>query len=132
MDLPLFSSDEDISKLAQKILLRTMEICESIGINFIELPCVGNSSIKKDSSTNKLVKILSGLDNKAKQYGISFILETDLPPERNAALMENMSGLSVGLYFDMGNKVLVYFVLYLCLKLLPNPKRILLVKTFLY
>ena len=43
------------------------------------------------------------MDAKAKQYGINFILETDLSPERNSALMENMSGLSVGLNFDMGN-----------------------------
>jgi len=103
MDLPLFSSDNDISRLSQNILLKTMEICESIGINFIELPCVGNSSIKDDSSTNKLVEILSGLDNKAKQYGIHFILETDLNPEDNVKLMKKMNGISVGLNFDMGN-----------------------------
>ena len=55
------------------------------------------------SGVKKLTNILSNLDAKAKQYGISFILETDLTPERNAALMEKMRGLSVGLNFDMGN-----------------------------
>lgn len=103
MDIPLHSKDENTASLAFNILKKTMETCESFGIKYIEIPLVGNSSLKTDSDFNNLVKQLTKLDNKAKNYSIDFILETDLPPERNASLMENMSGLSVGLNFDMGN-----------------------------
>jgi len=103
MDIPLHSKDENTASLAFNILKKTMETCENFGIKYIEIPLVGNSSLKTDSDFNNLVKQLTKLDNKAKNYSIDFILETDLPPERNASLMENMSGLSVGLNFDMGN-----------------------------
>jgi L-ribulose-5-phosphate 3-epimerase len=103
MELPLHSSDNNTSRFARTILTKTMEACESLGIPFIEIPLVGKGSLCNTSDAGKLADIFSDLESKAKQYGISFILETDLPPERNAALMEKMSGLSVGLNFDMGN-----------------------------
>ena len=80
-----------------------MEVCENIGIHFIELPFVGKSSINEDSDINKLIEIFSKLENKAMEYGINFIFETDLNPEKNSKLMEKMNGMSVGLNFDMGN-----------------------------
>jgi hexulose-6-phosphate isomerase len=103
MDVPLHSPDDNISKSARTSLIKTMEACDSIGIQFIEIPLIGKSALSAAADFQNLTGILSSLDSKANQYGISFILETDLPPERNAALMENMSGLSVGLNFDMGN-----------------------------
>jgi len=103
MEFPLHSSDNNTSRIAQKILTKTMEACESIGIQFIEIPLIGKSTLNDTSDVKKLTNIFSNLDAKAKQYGISFILETDLTPEHNAALMEKMRGLSVGLNFDMGN-----------------------------
>ena len=103
MDIPLHSQDDNTAKLAATILHKTMDACESLGIQFIEIPLVGNSALSDNADHENLIRQLANFDNKAKQYGISFILETDLPPERNVALMENMSGLSVGLNFDMGN-----------------------------
>ena len=103
MDIPLHSQNNNIAKLAASILHKTIESCESLGIQFIEIPLIGNSALSDDTDQQNLIKQLANLDNKAKQCGISFILETDLPPERNVALMKNMSGLSVGLNFDMGN-----------------------------
>ena len=103
MDIPLHASDSNIAKVARTILTKTMEACESIGIQFIEIPLIGKSTLNDAFDVQNLTDIFSCLDAKAKQYGISFIFETDLPPEGNASLMENMSGLSVGLNFDMGN-----------------------------
>ena len=53
-----------------------MEICEDFGIKYIEIPLVGNSSLKTESDFNSLVKQLANLDKKAKKYNIDFILET--------------------------------------------------------
>ncbi len=103
MDIPLHSQNNNIAELAVAILQKTIESCESLEIQFIEIPLIGNSALSDDNDQQNLIKQLAKLDNKAKQCGISFILETDLTPERNVDLMENMSGLSVGLNFDMGN-----------------------------
>jgi len=103
MDVPLHSSDKSISKYALGSLIKTMEACESIGIRFIEIPLVGKSTLNDSSDYQILFEIFSKLDSKVKQYGISFLLETDLSPELNVTLMKKMCGLSVGLNFDMGN-----------------------------
>ena len=103
MDIPLHSKDENTASCAFNILKKTMEICENFGIKYIEIPLVGNSSLKTDSDFNSLVKQLAKLDKKAKKYNIDFILETDLPPEQNVSLMKSMIGMSVGMNFDMGN-----------------------------
>ena len=103
MDINLHSKDKNIASLAFNILLKTMETCENMGVKFIEIPLIGNSALKKESDFNILIEQLSRLDNKAKKYGIDFILETDLSPDRNVTLMQSMSGMSVGMNFDMGN-----------------------------
>lgn len=103
MDIPLHSKDENTASCAFNILKKTMEICENFGIKYIEIPLVGNSSLKTESDFNSLVRQLTKLDKKAKKYNIDFILETDLPPEKNVSLMKSMIGMSVGMNFDMGN-----------------------------
>ena len=103
MDIALHSKDENTASYAYNILKKTMETCENFGIKYIEIPLVGNSSLKTDSDFNNLVKQLTKLDKKAKKYSIDFILETDLPPEQNVSLMKSMVGMSVGMNFDMGN-----------------------------
>ena len=103
MDITLHSKDENTASFVFNILKKTMETCENFGIKYIEIPLVGNSSLKTDSDFNNLVKQLTKLDKKAKKYSIDFILETDLPPEQNVSLMKSMVGMSVGMNFDMGN-----------------------------
>jgi L-ribulose-5-phosphate 3-epimerase len=103
MEFPLHSSDNKISTIAQKILIKTMEVCGNFGIQFIEIPLIGKASLNQDYYIQRLTDTLSNLDAKAREYGLSFILETDLSPESNAKMMEKMSGISVGLNYDMGN-----------------------------
>ena len=103
IDIPLHSKDDSTSKSAISIMHDTMNACESLGIQFIEIPLVGNGSLSDNADIEKFIKQISSLDKKAKEFGIHFILETDLPPEDNVKLMKNMNGLSVGLNFDMGN-----------------------------
>jgi L-ribulose-5-phosphate 3-epimerase len=103
MDITLHSKDENTANLAFNILNKTMDACENMGIKYIEIPLVGNSALKTESDFNILMEKLYNLDKKAKEFRISFILETDLSPEQNVSLMKSMEGLSVGMNFDMGN-----------------------------
>ena len=103
METPLHSRDVSIQEMAVDILAQTMDACEDLGIPYIEIPLIGDSAIKDSNDRQHLITELANFDDKAKEYGISFVLETDLSPEANVSLMKRVNGLSVGLNFDMGN-----------------------------
>ena len=56
MDIPLHSQDDNTAKLAATILHKTMEACESLGIQFIEIPLVGNSALSDNADHQKLIR----------------------------------------------------------------------------
>ena len=103
MDIELQSDDYQISSKAFKILENTIFACSSLGINFIEIPLVGDGSIVENDKKIAFIRQIEKLDEIAKKHNIEFLLETDLTPSNNLTLMKEMDGLSVGLNFDMGN-----------------------------
>ena len=103
INFPLQSINAEVSKKSFSILDKTIEACDNLGIKFIEIPLVGNASLKNKKSYELLLNVLSKFNKKAERSGVTFVLETDLKPSQNVILMEMMDGLPVGLNFDMGN-----------------------------
>ena len=56
MDIPLHSQDDNTAKLAATILLKTMDACESLGIQFIEIPLVGDGALSDDTDHKNLIR----------------------------------------------------------------------------
>ena len=100
---PIHSGDDEVSNFARETLTKTIETCNAVGIEFIEIPLVGVSSIRTNDDFEKFVNTILQYGNKIEEYGLCFVLETDLSPSMNVNLMENLDGLAIGLNYDMGN-----------------------------
>ena len=92
---PIHSGDDEVSIL-QETLTKTIETCNAVKTEFIEIPLVGVSSIRTNDDFEKFVNTILQYGNKFEEYGLCFVLETDLSPSMNVNLMENLDGLATG------------------------------------
>lgn len=84
-----------------KYLKRLISNCESLGIKFIVLPLVDNSSIKNLEEENYLKKLIINLKSKLKKTKIIF--ETDYPPEEILRFIKYFNLEKFGINYDTGN-----------------------------
>ena len=103
MDQPLSDNKNLQIEPSYIALEKLIKKCKFLEISFIELPLIKKSKIRTKHDLNKLIHNLESLKKLSIDCGVTFLLETDLNPNKNFELMKELSGLPVGLNYDTGN-----------------------------
>lgn len=74
-----------------------------LGITYIVIPFVDSSSLATDAERDALPGILAGALKEAKDCGVELHLETDLPPQAFAKLLERAGHSHLKANYDIGN-----------------------------
>jgi L-ribulose-5-phosphate 3-epimerase len=86
-----------------------IERARAVGATYIVLPFVDSSSLRSDQEVQVLVTSLRGVLPAAERAGVELHLETDLPPERFRALIDQVGHPLVRANFDSGNSASLGF-----------------------
>ncbi|PJZ70383.1 xylose isomerase [Leptospira perolatii] len=103
MEAPLHHADEAVSRHSQKILKDLLNRGKILGLTDIVIPCVDQSSIKDKEAQDRFYENLMSLVNLAELCNINLSLETDLPPEPFAELVNRFDSNFVTVNYDTGN-----------------------------
>ncbi len=103
MEQPLVRCS-DTERLERIELLRLLlRQTASLGARHIMLPFVDNSSLKTDEEVTSVVSSLRAVLPEAAVLGVGIHLETDLPPERQRALLDQLPEEHLQVTYDIGN-----------------------------
>lgn len=80
-----------------------------LGVTYMVLPFVDSSSLRSDVQRAALPAILSGVLKQAKAANVELHLETDLPPQEFAALLERIGHTHLKANYDIGNSASLGF-----------------------
>lgn len=103
MDAPLHANGDDRAAASQDILRRLLDTGSQLGLTDIVIPCVDRSALRSREDVTALVRALRPLLDAAERTGINLSLETDLSPERFAALLDSFDSPRVTVNYDSGN-----------------------------
>ncbi len=103
MEAPLHHTDDSVAAKSRSIVGRLLDSGATLGVTDIVIPCVDQSSLADQGAEGRLVRALTPLVDTAHEKGINLSLETDLPPDRFASLLERFNSLRVTANYDTGN-----------------------------
>lgn len=103
MEAPLHHPDLQVAKQSQDILRRLLCKGKPLGLTDIVIPCVDRASLLDLADRDRFVRSLSPALEEAEDKGINLSLETDLPPEAFAALLERFDSSRITVNYDTGN-----------------------------
>lgn len=84
-------------------LKKLINSCKIIGIKYIVIPLVDNSSIKSNKiNEKKILKYFKGLNNLLTKKNVEILFELDFPPNRVLKFMNKFSK-KFGINYDTGN-----------------------------
>jgi hexulose-6-phosphate isomerase len=110
IELPILrTTDGERSDRIQKFLW-LLSRCAAAGIRRIVVPFLDRSRINNDVERLEVARILHTLLPAASAYGIELHLETSLPPQQFAALLEDASHPLVRVTYDSGNSASLGYV----------------------
>jgi len=98
MQLPLHKDNYGI-----KFLKKTIINSNKIGVKYLVLPCVDQSSLKNENDIRKLTSILIDLDPLLKKYNIILSIESDLNPKNFLKFIKKINSSNVSVNYDTGN-----------------------------
>jgi L-ribulose-5-phosphate 3-epimerase len=103
VDFPLCSDDLEIRIKAKGMLLELIEVCPEIGINLIEIPLIGRSSIKENSHQEATLSFLFSLYEILEKKDMFLLLETDLEPLEVKKITDLFPSNRIQINYDTGN-----------------------------
>lgn len=103
MEAPLHHPDHDVAAHSQHILMLLLKHGQKLGLTDIVIPCVDQSSFSDRSAQDRFVQVLNSVLEAAEDSRINLSLETDLPPEPFAALLQRFDSKRVTVNYDTGN-----------------------------
>src|SRR5262249_51492329 len=103
MESPLLSSNKETAEEAASMLRNLLQSCRELGLPFIELPFMGDNSLKDALAFDRLDAILDWALPLAEACEVDVLLETDLGPEALAKLLTRVAHPRFGLNYDTGN-----------------------------
>ncbi|HEC25931.1 MAG TPA: sugar phosphate isomerase/epimerase [Gammaproteobacteria bacterium] len=109
MEAPLHSTNEAVILRSQGVLMRLLETVRPLGVTDIVIPCVDQSSLKDGASQRKFVNNMLPFVEHAEKLDINLALETDLPPEPFAELLDQFDSRCVSVNYDIGNSAALGF-----------------------
>ena len=102
MEAPLHHPDEQIAAQSQIVLRRLLSNGKKLRLTDIIVPCVDQSGVNNAAIERLIVRIRPLLEA-AEASGINICLETDLPPQPFAELLERFDSPRVTINYDTGN-----------------------------
>jgi hexulose-6-phosphate isomerase len=103
MERPLLSPDKEIRDEAESMLRDLLQSSSELGLPFIELPFMGDNSLKDAQAFARLETIFSWALPFAEDCQVDVLLETDLAPKPLAKLLTRFAHPRLGLNYDTGN-----------------------------
>ncbi len=103
MERPLFGVGGDEQERSGLVLERLIECCARLGVSYLEIPLVDNSSLRSASDKEGLVDVVARFLPKAVSLGVTLTLETDLAPQAFRQLLETFDSPNLRANYDMGN-----------------------------
>ena len=105
MDCPMHAKEKSQSTFSLEILRRLVESCGKLGIKDIVIPCVDQSSIYEEESTNRFLSAIQSVIPLSESLEVRLCLETDLPPDRFLRLLKELDSDFISVNYDTGNSV---------------------------
>jgi len=84
-------------------LRRLLQRAAGLGVRYLVLPFVDESSLQSEAQLAGLAKVMTALLPKAEEAGVELHLETDLNPARLAQLLKEVSQPFLRANYDIGN-----------------------------
>ena len=109
IEAPLHHPDKEIANRSIDVLHRLLHNGKALQLTDIVVPCVDHSSMRDAEAENRFVRQMLGLIDTAEICGINLSLETDLPPQAFAALLERFGSARVTVNYDSGNSAALGF-----------------------
>jgi L-ribulose-5-phosphate 3-epimerase len=103
MPNPFFRVSAQARQHNISVLQRLIEHAAEIGVKLILIPVLEISAVTTEREADELVAALLECLPDARASNVSLGLETELPVEKYAALIERISDPAVGAYYDVGN-----------------------------
>lgn len=104
MDFPLWEScDMGDGWTPSRLLEELIETCPVIGVEHIEIPLLGQSSIESPGHEKSAIAFLNKIASLCEMHGVNVLLETSLPPKGVAAFLGKLNSKRILLNYDLGN-----------------------------
>jgi len=103
MERPLVSAFEETRAEAQQILKALIQNAADAGVPMIEVPMLGENSLKDGPAINAFRRLLDDALGLADTAGIDILLETDLDAEPQAEFLRQHAHPRLGINYDTGN-----------------------------
>lgn len=87
----------------RRLLEKLTGACAAIGVEHIEIPLIGKSSIESPEHKESAVALLNEIAPLCEMHGVNVLLETSLPPSGVASLLEKLGSKRILLNYDLGN-----------------------------
>ncbi|WP_305660827.1 sugar phosphate isomerase/epimerase [Daejeonella sp.] len=103
MEAPLHHSDQKVVENSQLVMINLLKNASMLDIKDIVIPCVDQSSLKGDGSTERFIDNIQILIEEAEKQNVNLSLETDLGPKDFYELLSELPSSRVTVNYDTGN-----------------------------
>lgn len=103
MEQPLLALRYDVARRAKSMLRELLLNSAEARLGFVELPFMGDNSLKAPDALARLEAVLHAALPIAEEADVDILLETDLDPEVLTKLLERFAHPRLGLNYDTGN-----------------------------
>jgi len=103
MDIPYINADSHTKTILQKKLIWLIKQAFKLGVKYIDLPFVDNSSISGEENFDQVLEFLHPALKTAEDLNIIIALETDLGPKEFKILLDRISHPFIKANYDTGN-----------------------------
>ncbi|MEP0338292.1 MAG: sugar phosphate isomerase/epimerase [Alphaproteobacteria bacterium] len=103
MERPLTDVDVSARIASSDILADLIRACGELDLPMIEIPTMGDNSLKDPAARDRARRILEDSLPLAEDAAVDVILESDLPPVDLAAFMDAVGHPRLGINYDTGN-----------------------------
>ena len=109
MQAPFYKAEGRAREDLLDTLERVLESCAALAIRLVVLPLVDNGRLENPRQEESLLQGCERVRRWLQAEGLSLIFESDFPPDRLAAFMQNLPAESFGVNYDIGNSAALGF-----------------------
>jgi len=103
MEAPLHVIDKAVANKSKEVLLKLLESSFRLGVTYIVIPCVDQSSLRNEKEIDPFVNQIHQTLPSAERNGMNLSLETDLAPQPFVKLLDKFSSKKITVNYDIGN-----------------------------
>lgn len=103
MQKPFWNCDEDEQSILLKKFEKICDACSAQGVVNIIVPLVDNGALETMEQQKKLTNILLGYQRYLEDRNLCILFESDFPPLRLRAFIEDFPESCFGINYDLGN-----------------------------